>query len=176
MLFLYYLPMCFYLLLYRQLLRPLPFPLGSLVMLIKVKFFLLMHRCVPWDLADPRHQRNYEEIFLHLLQIYSEKNPTAFHKFGSRTAEVSNSMDRSSVLIIVSSIAQLCVILVASNWQKDVYFSFSGQLNTAICSGQQIQNWKMAIRKVIEYHVKCLAQNVSSAQSLGRLLASLLLN
>ena len=48
--------------------------------------------------------------------MYSEKEPAAFHKFGSRPSELSGSTDHSSFLIIVSSRAQMSVTLVASYW------------------------------------------------------------
>lgn len=49
------------------------------------------------------------------VDIFWGKKPAAFYKFGSRPAEVSNSLAHSSFLIIVSSHAQLRVTPVASH-------------------------------------------------------------
>lgn len=56
--------------------------------------------------------------------MYSEKKQqtAAFHKLGSRPDEVSDSMNHSSFLIIVTLHAQLPVTLVFPTGRKFIYF------------------------------------------------------
>lgn len=58
------LSICMFLLITLQkVVRASSFPLGSLVMLTKANLSLLMDKCTPWGLADPRHQKIRKKYF-----------------------------------------------------------------------------------------------------------------